>query len=61
MYADEEEFLRDRIAQLHREYQEAIQPYLDQLVRLESMKPPARLYIARERAEELGIHKETKE
>lgn len=36
---DREDYLRHALAEIHRQFQAACQPYLDELVRLESMKP----------------------
>lgn len=37
---DDERFVREQIAAIHREYNDRIKPWIDQLVRIESLKPP---------------------
>lgn len=37
---DYERHLRAQIAMLHREYSDRIAPYVEELVKLESLKPP---------------------
>jgi len=37
---DNEQYLRDRIADLQREYQKAAEPYIQKLVELKAMEPP---------------------
>lgn len=41
---DEESYLLGQIAKLQREYQSMVQPYVDRLVYLESLKPPDRSF-----------------
>ncbi len=38
---EEERYLREMIASIERSYRRAVQPYIDALVRIESMKQPA--------------------
>ena len=40
-----ERFLRERIADLHREYAAAVRPYVETLVKLEAAKPPPPIII----------------
>lgn len=35
---DEEQFIRQQIAAIHREYSDRIKPWVDRLVRIESMR-----------------------
>lgn len=37
---DVEHYLRERIRQLHSEYQQAIEPYMRKLVQIEAMRAP---------------------
>lgn len=40
-----EQHLREQLVALQREYQERAKPIIDQLVRLESLKPPPPIFI----------------
>lgn len=41
----EEEYLRERLVDLQRKYQAEAKPFVDRLVELELMKPPAPIFI----------------
>ena len=52
----EEQYLREQIALIQREYERAVKPYIDQLVRLENLKPIPPVLFSGPQAEALRLH-----
>lgn len=60
-YDVEERFLVEQIKAIQEAYQKAAKPYVDQLVRIRSMRAPNRVYVTREQYEAMGCPQELKE
>ncbi len=52
---NEEIYLQDMLATLHKSYMKVAQPYIDKLVEIRSMKQPAPIVVTVEQAKMLGL------
>jgi hypothetical protein len=53
--AAEERYLRETLAILQESYAKAAKPYIDRLVAIHAMRPPAPMIVTVEQAQELGL------
>ncbi len=53
--AAEERYLRETLAMLHESYAKAAKPYIDRLVAINAMRPPAPMIVTLEQAQALGL------
>lgn len=51
----EERYLRETLAMLHESYAKAAKPYIDRLVAINAMRPPAPMIVTVEQAQALGL------
>ena len=51
----EERYLRETLAILQESYSKAAKPYIDRLVAIHSMRPPAPMMVTLEQAEAMGF------
>ena len=51
----EERYLREALAILHQSYTKAAKPYMDRLVAIHAIRPPAPMLVSVEQAQALGL------